>query len=257
MPAYFERLDDTTFRATPAVAGVWNTAEQHIAPAMGLLTAMAEATHHSQRGERLQLGRISFDILGTLPIDIVEVSTKVVRPGRSIELVEATLAHGGRPALIARAWFAQSFETTSIAGTSLPPMPGRETLERARTAEAWEGAFVETVEVHRHEHEPGRASFWIRPLLPLLDDEPISLTARMFGMVDIANGLGARVSPANVLFPNLELTAHLFREPETDWIGCDTTASIGAAGIGLTHTVLHDERGPIGTSQQTLTVRPR
>ena len=58
-------------------------------------------------------------------------------------------------------------------------------------------------------------------------------------------------------FPNLDTTVHLFTQPRSDWIGYDTTVAFGAHGIGLTHTVLHDEHGPIGTAQQILTVRPR
>jgi hypothetical protein len=33
--------------------------------------------------------------------------------------------------------------------------------------------------------------------------------------------------------------------------------SFAEDGIGLTTSVVHDERGPIGTSSQCLTVRPR
>ena len=36
----------------------------------------------------------------------------------------------------------------------------------------------------------------------------------------------------------------------------DTTVSFGPHGSGLTHTVLHDVEGPVGTSTQTLALRP-
>ena len=50
---------------------------------------------------------------------------------------------------------------------------------------------------------------------------------------------------------------HLFRRPYGDWLGLDTTVSFGADGVGLTASVLHDERGPVGRSAQTLTLRKR
>ncbi|HKT56261.1 MAG TPA: thioesterase family protein, partial [Microbacterium sp.] len=56
--------------------------------------------------------------------------------------------------------------------------------------------------------------------------------------------------------PNVDLTCHLVAQPQGEWIGFDTTVTVGPAGLGLTDTVLHDERGPIGTVQQILTVRP-
>ena len=58
------------------------------------------------------------------------------------------------------------------------------------------------------------------------------------------------------MFPNLDLTVHLFRQPAGGWLGLDTTVSFGPAGQGLTSSVLHDEQGPLGSVQQTLTVRP-
>jgi hypothetical protein len=64
-----------------------------------------------------------------------------------------------------------------------------------------------------------------------------------------------RADPRQVAFPNVDLTAHLFRQPEPGWLGFDTTVSFGPTGLGLTSTVLHDEAGPIGTVAQTLTVR--
>jgi hypothetical protein len=97
----------------------------------------------------------------------------------------------------------------------------------------------------------------VRTDVPLVADEEVSSLGRAAGLLDIANGMAVRVAPEDVLFPNLDLTAHLFAEPEGDWLGFDTSVSFGANGVGLTASVIHDERGPIGTSAQSLTVRPR
>lgn len=78
----------------------------------------------------------------------------------------------------------------------------------------------------------------------------------MLGIVDVANGMAVRVAPDQVAFPNLDLTAHLFRAPVAGWVGVDTSVSFGSAGVGLTQSVLHDESGPVGIIAQTLTVRP-
>lgn len=91
----------------------------------------------------------------------------------------------------------------------------------------------------------------------MLTGEPVSSTARMLSVADVANGSATLVSPDEVAFPNLDLTAHLFRVPVGEWLGFDTHVSIGPRGAGLTQSVLHDAAGPIGTLAQTLTVRPR
>ncbi|HJE91332.1 MAG TPA: thioesterase family protein, partial [Dietzia timorensis] len=81
--------------------------------------------------------------------------------------------------------------------------------------------------------------------------------ASFAGMFDLANGIAVRADPEKVIYPNIDLTAHLFRQPEGEWVGYDTRVSFGGEGVGLTETVLHDMHGPVGTSSQILTVRPR
>ncbi|WP_223627446.1 thioesterase family protein [Microbacterium sp. EST19A] len=253
--AYFHRIDTTRFRPTSAVQGAWNTREQHIAPTLGLLTHLLETDHRSRNASPLDLARVSFDILGVLGFDEMESSARVIRSGRTIELLEVTLSQGGRTAVIARGWFLDSSDTAGVEGSSLPPMPPREIPAPWRASGIWPGEFVTTVEIRRHEDQPGRAQSWLRPQLPLLRGESTSSRARLLGVVDITNGITPRNSPDELAFPNVDLTAYLFRAPETEWIGFDTTVSYGPLGHGLTHTVIHDERGPIGTVAQMLTLR--
>ena len=257
MNAYFERLGPTTFRATMHVQGAWNEEEQHVAPSLGLIVHAMERDHASRTDAPLQLSRVAFDILGVMPIDVVELTTRVVRPGRTIELVEAVLSHDGRPAVIGRAWFLKTADTAALAGSALPAPPVRDDLAQWDTAEVWPGRFVTTVETLRHQVVPGRAWAWMRPLVPVLAGEEVSATARLLGMVDIFNGLTVRAAPELVHFPNVDLTAHLLRAPEGEWFAADTTVSFGPSGLGLTHTIVHDDAGPLGTVSQSLTVRPR
>jgi len=86
--------------------------------------------------------------------------------------------------------------------------------------------------------------------------EPSSPHASFIALVDTANGIAVRQSPTEWMFPNLDLTVHLFRQPQGEWVGLDTTVTFGRAGHGLTSTVLHDEHGAIGRAEQILTVRP-
>jgi len=254
--AYFKRENADAFHPTTHVSGAWNTDEQHIAPAIGLLTHVVERDRDRRRDDGLVIGRLSFDILGTLPMDTVETSVDVVRPGRTIELVEATLVNGGRPAVRMRAWLMQPGETGNLQGTAFPRIPGPEEMEPWDPTEVWAGGCIASIEVRREQTEPGRAAFWIRTPQPLVEGEPVGPLARAVGMFDFANGMTARAHPRDVAFPNLDLTAHLFTEPRGDWVGFDTTVSFGPTGLGLTSSVIHDVHGPVGTLNQILTVRP-
>jgi hypothetical protein len=74
--------------------------------------------------------------------------------------------------------------------------------------------------------------------------------------VDTANGVVPRVDPTQGLaFPNLDLQVHLYRVPQGQWLGLQTTQQYGSDGIGLTSSVLHDSLGPFGRSEQILTLR--
>ena len=253
--SYFIRQSDREFLATSHTGGAWRADEQHIAAPMGLLAHLIERDHHA-RGGSLTLARVSYDILGVIPLDVCEVDIRVVRPGRTIELVEASLGHGGRTALTARAWLLSESDIGDLVGTALAPIAARETMEPWDYSHDWTGGFVRSIDSWRAEETPGRATGWVRPQYPILEGEASSPRARMLGVIDTANGLTPRRDPQEVLFPNLDLTVTLTREPVSEWVGYDTRVTFGERGIGLTQTILHDEAGPIGASNQTLTVRP-
>ena len=254
--AYFERVSDSAFRATDQVSGAWSVEDQHIAPALGLLAHVVELDRDRRGRDGLVVGRLSYDILGIVPVDEVDTAVTVVRPGRTIELVEATLSHRDRAAVRLRAWLIQARDTTEFQGTALPPIPPPQDMPPWDPTTVWPGGFIASVEVRRAQVAPGRASFWVRTPLPLIHDEPASRLASLAGLLDIANGMTVRADPRAVAFPNLDLTAHLFAEPRGEWVGFDTAVSFGLGGVGLTTSAIHDLSGPIGTVSQILTLRP-
>ncbi|MCW2841092.1 MAG: hypothetical protein JWR55_2575 [Aeromicrobium sp.] len=254
---YFTRRSATRYEATDHTGGGWNPTEQHIAPVLGLMVHAIECDGARRRSEPLAIARLTFDILGTLPIGEVETSVTTVRPGRTIELVEVTLSHAGRSAAVLRAWLLQAFDSEQLAGTSFPSIAPAESMAPFDATAMWPGGFVASVEVRRDETEPGSASWWTRTPVSLVADEPVSATARAVGLFDLANGITPRVTPEVAFYPNTDLTAHLFRQPSGEWLGFSTSVSYGPRGAGVTHSVLHDELGPFGTLAQMLTVRPK
>jgi len=255
--AYFTRIGGSAFRPSHHVSGAWDPADQHIAPAMGLLAHVVELDRDARRSDGLVLARLSYDILGTIPVAVVETDVRVLRPGRTIELVEAVLYHDGRSALSLRAWLMQCYDTTALVASTLPPIPGKDEMVPWDPSAVWQGGFLASLEVRRAQQEPGRAAYWIRATEPLIEEERVSATARAAGLLDLANGMTVRADPRDVAFPNVDLTAHLLGTPDSEWLGFDTAVSFGTAGLGVTSSTIHGARGPIGTMSQMLTVRPR
>lgn len=254
--AYWHRSGAHAYRPTEHVGGAWDLATQHIAPALGVLAHEVELDRDRRRSDGLVVSRLSYDILGTVPIEAIEIEVEVLRPGRTIELVQATAHHGGRRIVVLRAWLVEPRDTTALAGSELPRIAPPESSEPWDMAALWPGGFIASVDVRRTDLGPGRSTTWVRTGLPLVADEEVSCFAATAGLLDISNGIAVRADPTRVGFPNLDLTAHFLRDPVEGWLGLDTTVSFGPGGLGLTATVMHDEQGPLGTIAQTLTVRP-
>jgi hypothetical protein len=98
---------------------------------------------------------------------------------------------------------------------------------------------------------------YARPLLPLVEGEPISSLGRLMLMVDSANGISAALPPTQFLFVPVELTVAVRRYPRTEWVGMRAETTIEDDGIGQTRAELFDEAGYLGVALQTLFVAPR
>jgi hypothetical protein len=257
MSAFFERLDGDRYRPTVHAGGAWNASEIHFSPLGGLIVHAIDLHRAAAPGDTKQLGRISFDILGFLAAEDCLIRVETIRPGRTIELVEASVTIGARTAVLARAWFIDVVDTASVAGGAPETIPGPDTLRRWPMNDTWPGGYIDSIEVRPlRPPVPGRATAWLGTGTELVSGENASAHASFIALVDTANGIAVRQPPTSWLYPNLDLTIHLFRQPVGSWVGLDTTVTFGPAGHGLTSSVLHDTTGPVGRAEQILTIRP-
>ncbi len=255
--SYYERTDDHRFKPTAHASGAWSTDEVHFSPLGGLIVHAVDRHLADRTGERLLLSRISFDILGRLALDECEIRVETIRPGRTIELVEAVALIADRPVVRARAWCLAAVDTVPVAGGEADRLTAPETLAPWRMADLWPGGYIASIDVRPlAPPRPGRTTAWISTPLDLVAGEPAGPLASYVALVDTANGIAVRQPPTAWTFPNVDLTIHLQRQPEGRWTGLDTTVVFGPTGQGITSTVLHDIHGPVGQAQQILTVRP-
>ncbi|MEO5919885.1 MAG: thioesterase family protein [Pseudolysinimonas sp.] len=255
--SYFERIGEHAFRPTAHAGGAWNPGELHFSPLGGLLVHAIERHAADRSGPPLIISRISFDILGFLADDVCEVVVETIRPGRTIELVEATLSIGGRVVTRARAWLLASIDTSVVAGGEDQPLPSPEGLPSRDLTAEWVGGYIASIDVRMvASPHPGRGTAWLTSEVELVAGEQAGALASYVMLVDTANGIATRESPTAWMFPNVDLTIHLHRQPGGRWVGLDTTVVFGATGQGITSTVLHDIAGPVGRAHQQLTVRP-
>lgn len=248
---YFEALGDGHYQPTQHVQGAWNDDEQHLAPLTGIV--IHEALRAIPRPD-LQVARISVEVLGFLPLAHTKIHTEVVRPGRTIELIEAVATVCDRSVLRVRIWRLVPSDTSAIASLEHEPMPAPDAFPSGDFG--WSGGFIESIQTRIDPaRRPGRGRGWIFATHPLTDHDEISEVAKLLALADTANGLAPRLNPKEWMFPNVDLTIHLLRAPHGDWLGLDVRHEIGPNGVGMASTVLHDLDGPIGRITQILTVR--
>jgi hypothetical protein len=249
------------YEATELTRGPWDPGAQHAGPPAALLGREIERLPDA--GE-FQVGRVTFEILRSVPIAPVVVSARVVRPGRRVQLVEAELGDaGGEPQMRARAWrirtAAVDLPAAAIAPAEppAPPEQGREVeffptgqehgYHSAMECRFLSGGFV----------EPGPATVWLRMRRPLVAGEEPSPLQRVLVAADVGNGVSASLDYRRFLFINVDLTVHLERLPAGEWVCVDAVTLPQPGGVGTAESVLSDREGRIGRALQTLLISER
>ena len=251
------------YHPTKHTQGTWNPNDQHMASATGLLTYEVDKfAEQDKEQDNMRLARISLDILGSIPLAESTITTRCLRPGKTIELLEAVLSSRGRDFIVARAWRLLTQDTSAIAG--LEDRTARyqpDELSEWSEMHKWPGGYIKTLRlVSEPERRPGRGMVWMTNDIQMIAGVPTTDLVHLLGMVDTANGVVPRVGlgldEANWMFPNTDLQIHMHRLPQGRWLGIDAMQQYGADGIGVTSAVLHDVYGPFGRSEQILTIRP-
>jgi hypothetical protein len=235
--------------------GPWDRTAQHAGPPSALL---ARAIELCEPREDMRVGRVTVEILAPVPIAPLTLSAGVVRPGRSVEMLEASLAGADGEVMRARAWRVATADITADwEQDEAPPGPEDATaLEFFQSGESvgWHTA-MEIVFARGKFLEPGPATVWMRPRVALVEGEELTPLQRVMVAADGGNGVSAPLDWSGFIFINTDLTVHLLRPPVGEWICLDSVTHVD--GIGMTDTALWDEYGRIGRASQTLLVRAR
>jgi len=257
--AFYEKTADG-FVATELTRGPWDPGAQHAGPPSALLGREIERV---EGGEGFQVARVTLEILRPVPIGPVRVEAELVRPGRSVQMIEATLSHDDGELMKARAWRIRSgeIEIPDDVITMPAPPPGPET---GGTPEFFETAqsvgyhtAMEWRSVSGGFREPGPATVWMRMGCELVAGEEPTPLQRTLVAADVGNGISAVLDWRRYVFINVDLSVYLERMPEGEWICVDAVTLPQPNGIGTAESVLSDERGRIGRAAQALLISER
>ena len=247
-----------TLLPEPTTAGPWSPDSQHGGPPAALL---ARAVESLDTGSPRSVGRLTMELLGPVPVGPLSVSASVVRPGRAVELCEATLydEERGRPVARASAWrFPLTDDGPRQAATPLGHAPADG--EHHDRPTSWFGGYLDAVDwrwVKGAVTEPGPGVVWMRPTVDLVAGESMSPLQRLMACVDSASGVSAELDPARWAFLNTELTVHVLRPPVGEWVCLDAQTTLSSGSVGMAVSEVYDEQGLVARSAQALLVARR
>lgn len=250
--AFYTRIDDSTFESSPLTSGPWGPHSQHAGPPSALL-ARAFETFEPRADARL--ARLHVDILGPVPIAPLTITVEPVRPGRSIELLQAVVSAGGKDVLLGRAW------RMTRAPEEMPeidaPGDGQEVPDAVDFVmpEMHQDGYLSAVDWRYSRGgygESGLVTAWLRPRIPLVDGEELSGWQRALVVADSASGVSMPVDPKRTPAINTDLSVALTREPRSEWIRLDAQTTIVPGGGAHTAARIGDEYGPIGHGSQAM-----
>ncbi len=282
------------YTPTEYARGPWDPRAQHGgAPA----TLIAGAFERMEPGAELPFARLSFSFLRPVPLAPLTLTTRIVRPGRRVQELEAQLRAVGPEdgkegkeqeggVLVCRAHALRLVPAPEelpelalkvVQEGEAPPLPGREEGHsvtfapdggeyKSFAASAMEMRFLHgrplkgqlpEVGVSSAHTPVGTAGVWMRLCCPVLPGEAPTPLVYTMAAADFGNGIAAVLPFDQYVFINADLAITFNRRPEGEWIGLDARTMLHPGGIAWAQSILHDERGPFGLATQALVVQRR
>lgn len=206
------------------------------------LVAWAVERDHPTAADGLRAGRLTVDMFRPVPMRPLRLTTRVARGGHRIGVVDVSVRSDGVE--VARASVLRMAGGPHPDGEPwappAPDLPGPDEQPVRRVVPS--GAFEMRSAT---DFGQGRGRSWLRDLNDFVDDEPPSPLVRAAVAADFVNPL-ANSAPGGLHFINADLTVHLSRYPEGEWIGLESAGHLGADGVAVGSAWLLDRHGRFG-----------
>jgi acyl-CoA thioesterase len=242
--APFFRIDEQgRFVPGDICRGPWDRNSLHGRVVAGLLAHEIE----SRRGDpAFHMARLTVDLYRMPPFAPAEVSSRVVRDGNRIRVVDAEFTSEGKSIGRASAVLLRRAENPEGTVWSPPPwqVPGPAQLasEAMGGEPMWD---MRPVDPWRERTGPKRA--WLRENRPLAEGVELTPLTRAALAADFTNPF-ANWGSAGLQFVNADITLYLHRLPAAEWLGFEVTSHHASDGIAVAECALYDEDGAIGRS---------
>jgi hypothetical protein len=248
--------DGHRFVPTEATIGPWDRHSQHGGPSAALL---ARAVERIDAPVPMQVTRLTYDLLRPVPLTPLEINTEVVRTGKRVSIVGATMLAGDVEVMRVSAMRVRVGDLDLPDGVNPEdPPPGEPGRGELAIPLGEGGAYndlgceIRFVEGGFQHFGPGAA--WVRLRLPVVAGEEPSPVVRAAAAADLGNGLSSVLAMRDWLYINPDLTVHLARPPAGEWIALRSVTYPSNGGAGLAESALYDATGRFGRSVQSLLI---
>jgi hypothetical protein len=250
--------DGDRFIPTEAALGPWTDQALHGGPPAML---MARAVERTPAEQPMFVVRLTIELLrpvGRIPLT---VKTRIVRPGKRVQLIEASLWNGEVEVARTTALRMRQAEVEVPAGDMETPHGPPESVqawsEGYRSGPAYHVLGVEARSYIQPGGSRGPGWAWFRLKLPVVPGEEPSGLQRICAAADFPNGISNLVEPGAFTYVNPDLTVYVHRLPVDEWVMVDAHTFLEPHGVGVAEGALYDRKGNIGRSVQSLLVEPR
>jgi hypothetical protein len=252
--------DGSRFVPTELARGPWSADAQH---GGGPAALLARAVERADPSAASFVSRITVELMRPVPLTPLEISVRTTRPGKKVQWLEATMSADGTEVARAHALRLRTADPGLPQIATHDPLPiGPADAPLVEIAPPMQRGvpdvgFWTAMELRRVSGswtEPGPAAVWFRLRVPMVAGEAPSPLQRVAAAADFGNGISAALERGAYLFINADLTIYLHRPAGGEWVGLDAVTAVEPTGIGLATSVLHDEKGGIGRSLQSLLV---
>lgn len=242
---FFTR-DGDSFIPTDAARGPWDRNSLHGRVIIGLLAFVIEQNHGA---DGFMPARLTVDMFRLPSLAPIEVTTRLIRDGMRIKVVEAEFVSGG--VSMARAscqllrrtenpdgqvWSPPNWDVPAPSDIALPDDP-RAGMMGMWTVRPIVGAMGTL----------GPRRLWMSEVRDLVDGAPLTPFVRVAVGADFASPF-ANAGDKGLGYINSDVTLYLHRLPVTNWVGYEVVNHHATDGVAIGECWLYDEQGPIGTS---------
>jgi hypothetical protein len=247
--------DGDVFTPTEHAGGPWDPRALHGGAPAALMARAIEAV---EPGLDMFVSRITAEFMRPVPMAPLKLTTEVIRPGKKVQLVQASLTADGQEVARATALRIRQVEIDVPPRVEGPMPPSPEEAMPLKDV-PWRGfgkAMYPRL-VAGSVVDVGPATVWFNLRVPIVPGEEPSPLMRAVAAADFGNGISRVLDFTRHLFINPDLTVYLHRRPRGEWIALDSETFANTNGVGLAQSRLFDRHGHVGSSLQALLLGSR